>query len=313
MPLLEALIGLMAAGSSFAQGTRGTIKGVVTDSNGAAINGASVRLIDAAKKQEVRSLHTTETGAYQFIEIEPSVYEIVISAPGFADRQITSIKVEPDRHLQLDVTLAVGAATGEVTVTTAGQELVDRQTPTLGSTVDVRRVVGLPLNGREVLGLALLQPGVTPAANNDPNGTDAFGIGLGLRVNGNRGVENNLTLDGSNNNEVAVGGATGASPRPDAVQEFRLLTSNFEAEFGRNTGSVINVVTKSGTNEFHGNARVFYRPTFLRQPVSLTRRSRSLMQPRTPICGGGLNGKSLAGSWADRSTCHEKYLALWAV
>jgi outer membrane receptor protein involved in Fe transport len=263
MPFLAALIALMAAGSSFAQGIRGTIKGVVTDANGAAINGASVRLIDAAKKQEVRSLHTTETGAYQFIEIEPAVYEIVFSAPGFADRQITSIKVEPDRHLQLDVTLAVGAATGEVTVTTAGQELVDRQTPTLGTTVDVRRVVGLPLNGREVLGLALLQPGVTPAANNDPNGGDAFGIGLGLRVNGNRGVENNLTLDGSNNNEVAVGGATGASPRPDAVQEFRLLTSNFEAEFGRNTGSVINVVTKSGTNEFHGNARIFYRPTFI--------------------------------------------------
>ena len=111
--------------------------------------------------------------------------------------------------------------------------------------------------------LHCFQPDSHPAANNDPNGTDAFGIGLGLRVNGSRGVENNLTLDGANNNEVAVGGATGASPRPDAVQEFRLLTSNFEAEFGRNTGSVINVVTKSGTNEFHGNARLFYRPTFL--------------------------------------------------
>src|SRR5262249_23154783 len=130
-------------------------------------------------------------------------------------------------------------------------------------TVDVRRVVGLPLNGREVLNLALLQPGVTTAANNDPSGSDAFGIGLGLRVNGNRGVENNLTLDGSNNNEVAVGGATGASPRPDAFQDFRLLPSNFEEEFGRNTCSVINVATKSGTNEFHGNARIFYRPTFL--------------------------------------------------
>src|SRR5262249_4206851 len=81
--------------------------------------------------------------------------------------------------------------------------------------------------------------------------------------NGNRGVENNLTLDGANNNEVAVGGSMGFQPRPDAVQEFRLLTSNFEAEFGRNTGSIINVVTKSGTNDLHGNARIFYRPTFL--------------------------------------------------
>ena len=162
MPLLASLIVLTIASSSFAQGTRGTIKGVITDANGAAINGASVRLIDAAKKQEVRSVHTTETGTYQFIEIEPAVYEIIFSAPGFADRQITSIKVEPDRHLQLDVTLAIGTATGEVTVTTAGQELVDRQTPTLGTTVDARRVVGLPLNGREVLGLALLPARQSP-------------------------------------------------------------------------------------------------------------------------------------------------------
>jgi outer membrane receptor protein involved in Fe transport len=146
-----------------------------------------------------------------------------------------------------------------VTVT-ATQELVDRETPTLGTTVDPRRVIGLPLNGRNVLDLVLLQPGVAPASPNSPG---AFGAGSGFRVNGQRGVENNITLDGSNNNEVAVGGTEGAQPRPDAVQEFRVLTSNFEAEFGRNTGSIVNVVTKSGTNDYHGNLRVFYRPTVL--------------------------------------------------
>lgn len=109
----------------------------------------------------------------------------------------------------------------------------------------------MPLNGRNILNLALLQPGVT---------TDYFGS---IRANGSRTVENNFQLDGSNNNEIASGGSTGVQPRPDSVQEFRLLTSNPEAEFGRNTGAVINVVTKSGTNDFHGNARVFYRPTVL--------------------------------------------------
>ena len=87
--------------------------------------------------------------------------------------------------------------------------------------------------------------------------------GLGIRVNGSRGTENNVTLDGANNNEVAVGGVIGGITRPDAVQEFRLLTSNFEPEFGRNTGSIINVVTRSGTNNYHGNVRFFYRPTEL--------------------------------------------------
>ena len=107
------------------------------------------------------------------------------------------------------------------------------------------------MNGRNILDLALLQPGITQNAT----GT--------IRSNGGRSVENNFQLDGSNNNEIAVGGATGAQPRPDAVQEFRLLTSNYEAEFGRNSGAVINVVTKSGTNDFHGNARMFWRPTVL--------------------------------------------------
>lgn len=247
---------LVATTLTLAQGTRGTIRGKVTDPNGAAISGANARLIDVARNQELRTVQTNEDGEYQFLEVEPAVYTIVIQASGFAESRLTDVKVEPNRNLQLDVAVTIGTTTEEVTVT-ASQEIIDRSSPTLGTTVDRRRVQDLPLNGRQVLNLALLQPGVTGA-----NAT-GFGGGLGIRVNGNRGTENNVTLDGSNNNEVAVGSTTGASPRPDAVQEFRLLTSNFEAEFGRNTGAVINVVTRSGSNDFHGNARIFYRPTFL--------------------------------------------------
>lgn len=243
-----------AGQQAMAQGTRGTIRGTVKDPNQAVVANATVRLVDVAKGTEVRSVQTGDDGNYQFIEIEPSTYNVFISAPNFADAKIADVTVEPNRNLVLDANLQVGSVTNEVTVT-AGTELIDHESPTLGTTVENRRIEGLPLNGRNVLNLALLQPGVFP--------TSGGLAGLGIRVNGSRGTENNVTLDGANNNEVAVGGVIGGITRPDAVQEFRLLTSNFEPEFGRNTGSIINIVTRSGTNNFHGNVRFFYRPTEL--------------------------------------------------
>lgn len=250
---LVAAVSLLMAMTAvtFGQGVRGNINGTVTDPNGAVVAGATVKLIRVDSQQEVRTVQTNDEGVFQFVEIDPQTYDVVIMASGFAETRLKGATVEPNRTVRLDTALNLTGTTEEVTVT-AGQELVDRETPTLGTTVDPRRVQGLPLNGRNILDLALLQPGVVSG-----------GGGGGIRANGQRGVENNFQLDGSNNNEVAVGGSTGIQPRPDAVQEFRLLTSNFEAEFGRNTGTIINVVTRSGTNDFHGNARIFYRPTVL--------------------------------------------------
>jgi Carboxypeptidase regulatory-like domain len=241
---------LLGMSLTFAQGTRGSIRGKVTDPQGAIIPGATVKLLNVARDQEVATVQTDNEGIYQFLEVEPSTYNIIINANGFGETRVADIRVEPNRNLQLENSLAISGQTAEVTVT-AAQELLDRETPTLGTTVEGNRVVGLPLNGRNILNLALLQPGVT---------TNAAGT---IRVNGARSVENNYQLDGSNNNEIAGGGLTGEPPRPDAVQEFRLLTSNFEAEFGRSSGGVVNVVTKSGTNDFHGNVRMFFRPTVL--------------------------------------------------
>jgi hypothetical protein len=246
---------MMISQIATAQGNRGTISGTVTDPSGAVVPNATVKLVDVAKGKEVRTIQTDSSGNYRMIEIDPSIYNLVISAPNFTEFQKVNIKVEPNRNLSINAALTVGGSTNVVSVS-AGEELIDRESATLGTTVDNKRIEGLPLNGRNVLGLALLQPGVAPASS-------GFGSGLGIRVNGSRGVENNITLDGGNNNEVAVGGAIGGQPRPDAVQEFRLLTSNFEAEFGRNTGAVINFVTRSGTNQYHGNGRFFYRPTNL--------------------------------------------------
>lgn len=246
---------LFVGQNAFGQGTRGSIRGTVTDPNGAVVPNATVVLFNVTRGTEVRTIQTKENGVYQFLEIEPSNYNLTITAPNFAEAKLVDVEVQPNRNLTLDVPLTIGDVGGQVTVT-AGAEIIDRESATLGTTIDNRRVIGLPLNGRNVLDLALLQPGTQPAGG-------GFGSGSGIRVNGNRGVENNLTLDGANNNEVAVGGSIGGQPRPDAVQEFRLLTSNYAPEFGRNTGAIINVVTKSGTNEFHGNGRFFYRPTKL--------------------------------------------------
>jgi len=252
---------IVATALVFAQGTRGSIRGTITDPNGAVVAGATVKLIDVAKQQEVRTVVSDEKGEYQILEVDPAAYDVVISAPGFTETRLNNVKVETNRNLELSTPLAIGGASVNVDVS-ATAEIIDRDTPTLGTTVEQRRVEGLPLNGRNPLDLALLQPGVAPVFQ-PTAGVLGFGTGSGIRVNGSRGVENNVQLDGSNNNEVNVGGLASGQPRPDAIQEFRVLTSNFEAEFGRNTGSVINFVTKSGTNEFHGNARIFYRPTFL--------------------------------------------------
>jgi Carboxypeptidase regulatory-like domain len=262
--LLAAVFAVLVATSpTFAQGSRGTISGEVTDQQGAVIAGAVVKLVKYDTKQEVRSTTTNDSGVYQFLEIEPGTYELIITATGFNETRLKEAALEPNRVLRLDARLSVGGATEEVTVT-AAQEILDRETPTIGTSVEGRRVQGLPLNGRNILDLALGQPGVTTiAVAPGGTGTAPFGSGLGIRSNGQRGTENNVTLDGGNNNEVAVGGSTGFQPRPDAVQEFRLLTSNYEAEFGRNTGSVITVVTRGGSNDFHGNVRMFYRPTVL--------------------------------------------------
>jgi hypothetical protein len=252
-------VALLFSTVGFAQGVRGTITGQVKDPTGAVVPGASVKLINLATGQVTRTAQTNGDGVYELVEVEPATYNLDITAAGFSEVVLQNAVVEPNRHLTLDATMAAAGAIEQVTVS-AGQELLDRDSATLGTTVDNLRVEGLPLDGREILNLALLQPGVIPTGDNGASGVDS---GAGFRVNGARGNQNNFTIGGANNNEEAVGSDLGNEPRPDAVQEFRLLTSNYEAEFGRNVGSVVNVVIKSGTDKYHGDARIFWRPTFL--------------------------------------------------
>ena len=254
-----ALMIMLSTGLLVAQGTRGTISGSIRDPQQSVIPNATVKLIDSRKHMTMQTVVSGEDGGYHFLEVEPSVYEIVAAAPGFSETNLTHVKVEPNRNLVLPVDLRVSGLKQEIIV--IGERiLIEPENATLGTTVQRSRMEGLPLNGRNVMDLAYLQAGVTPSIN--PT-IDTFEQGMGFSVNGGRGTENNMMFDGSNNNEIAMGGSTGFPLRPDALEEFRILTSNFEAEFGRNAGSVVNVVTKSGTSEYHGNARGFWRPTVL--------------------------------------------------
>ena len=253
------LMVILPTGLLIAQGTRGTISGSILDPQQSVVQNATVRLIDSRKHMTIQTVISDEDGEYHFLEVEPSIYEIVATAPGFSETTLANVKVEPNRNLVLPVALSISGFKQEITVT-GKRILMELESATLGSTVQRSHMEGLPLNGRNVMDLAYLQAGVVSSINPTVN---IFGQGLGFGVNGNRGTENNTMFDGSNNNEIAVGGSTGFPSRPDALEEFRILTSNFEAEFGRNAGAVVNVVTRSGTNEYHGNARGFWRPTVL--------------------------------------------------
>lgn len=255
--VLFAACMLALSASGFAQSVHGTISGAVSDETGGVIPGAEVSLVNVQTERAIRTVVTDDGGNYRFVEVEPGEYRLLAQMSGFSDAESESINLNPNRNVRVQITLSVAGQTQTITVT-AANELIDRESATLGTTVEHRRVEGLPLNGRNALTLALLQPGVTP-----PSEPGDFGTGLGIQVNGQRGTQNNVTIDGSNNNEVAVGSTVAVLPPPDAIDEFRVLTSNFEAEFGRNTGSIINIVTRAGTSAYHGNVRFFWRPTIL--------------------------------------------------
>lgn len=243
---------LLCAGMVAAQSTTGTVSGSVTDSSGAVIAGASVRIINVAT-HDTRTATSGNNGDYLFPSIPTGEYTLEAESNGFKKEQRLGLKLDVNQNARINFTLQVGQAT-EVVQVTSDAPLVDTRGVQLGSTVDSQRVRDLPLNGRNVYDLTVLTPGVVNVntsltGNNDANN---------MNVNGNRVRDNNFFLDGASNNALFRNGGNQA-PNPDAVEEFHLLTSNFDAEFGRLPGSVMNVVTRSGTNSLHGTLFDFLR------------------------------------------------------
>lgn len=241
-------LALLACSALFGQSTA-RIVGTVRDSTGAGVPGAQVTAVNTQTSLQETRL-TGEDGTYSIPLLPVGSYEVRVAKDGFQSVSRQGIVLAVNENVTVDVALQVGSLSESVTVSGAAP-LVETQSGTLKGLVDEQRIVGLPLNGRDVTQLLSIQGGVIPRGGNS-------GEGNAFAVNGTRGNGVAYSLDGGTNTDT-YRNYSGLFPNPDAVQEFSLQKNNFSAEFANATGAVVNVVTKSGTNEFHGSAFYFLR------------------------------------------------------
>jgi Carboxypeptidase regulatory-like domain len=233
----------------------GQIVGVVTDSSGAVVPGVTVKAVEVATGF-VRTTVSGSDGRYVLAALRPTQYGVTAESPGFRTFQRSGIELLANQSLTLNITLEVGAVSETVNVTGAAVQ-VDTSTPTLSEVVDRARIVDLPLNGRDVARLATAVPGTVIVSVSTETGKSIPG-GLRLSSNGSQGRQVAFRLDGVSNTDFYFQ-ENQTFPFPDALQEFSIQTSNYGAAQGNSAGAVVNVVTRSGTNEFHGGVFEFLR------------------------------------------------------
>ncbi|HTL45201.1 MAG TPA: carboxypeptidase regulatory-like domain-containing protein [Vicinamibacterales bacterium] len=240
----------------------GAVTGVVTDDSGAVVPGVSVEATNAGTGL-VRTAVTDADGRFDLPQLQPGRYNVKASLSGFRTVERQAVQVSVDDTTRVDFKMTVGGI--EENVTVSGEApLVETSHATMGITIDQQKVVELPLNGRNFTQLGTLIPGVlAPPSGLGGQTGDATPGGFGattagFNVNGMRNQSNNFVMDGTTNNDTFNTGFV-LRPPPDAIQEFKIQTHSYAAEYGRNAGAVVNVVTKSGTNAFHGSAWEFNR------------------------------------------------------
>jgi hypothetical protein len=247
MALYLTLLAIPAAGQT------ASVTGRVTDATGAVLPNSTVKITNVATGA-ARSSNTNESGYYTFSLLQPGQYEMTVESPGFKSLTRSGLVFEVDQRAELNFTLEIGAITERIEVT-AGLQLLSTVEASRGQVIENRRIVEMPLNGRNYNQLALLSAGaVQPLAGARMEG---------FSVNGMRVSQNNFQLDGVDNNAIELAGAQRRSemvqPSVDAIQEFKVLTNSYSAEYGRAMGAVVNVTTKSGTNDLHGTVFEFLR------------------------------------------------------
>jgi len=244
----------LAAPFARAQSTGGRIRGTVTDPSGSAVPAANVTLINEAT-HATREVQSGASGEYIFIEVPVGSYEIDLTIQGFKKYVHKGVALDLNQVLTVDIALQLGGST-EVVEVSGAPPVVDTTSTQLGAVVNERSSTQLPLNQRDVYQLLQLQPGVQSQLGNDLFfGSDKAGV---VTVNGGRGRSNNYSVNGGDGNDLFVNGPA-IEPSPDSIEEFRVITNSFDAEYGRNSGAVVNVVTKSGTNDLHGSFYEFFR------------------------------------------------------
>jgi hypothetical protein len=247
--------------SARAQRDTGTIRGTVLDATGAVVPNAQVTVTDERTNVLAFTTTTDELGRYSAPALKPSTYLVTAEMTGFKKAIHRGIILDVNQVAVVNITLDVGQVSEVLEI--AGEiPLMHTDSAELGDVVEQRRVVELPLNGRFFVNLVALTTGVNPpAAVQNPNNNVFLGARAGqpgVQVNGQRPGSNNYTVDGIDNAESTVGNIV-LYPPIDAIQEFKVQTSNQEAEFGKNPGATVNVVIRSGTNELHGNVYEFVR------------------------------------------------------
>ncbi len=255
--LITTLVIALLSPALFAQQGRGTISGTVTDAQGAVAPGVKIDIRNIGTNS-VFSTTTNETGFYTAPGLAVGEYEVTAVAPGFKRAVRSGVTLEVDQKAVVNFTLEVGELSESVQVV-GEAPLVDLGSATVGTVVESRRIQDLPLNGRNALALALYTPGVRTSVGPSYSGFADRGVRIStMSINNSPGGMNSQLLDGNHNvltwiNEVAV------PPAVDAVQEFKVQSGAMSAEFGYTAGGVVNLVTKSGTNTFHGTAYEYIR------------------------------------------------------
>jgi Carboxypeptidase regulatory-like domain len=244
----------------------GTFSGTVTDKSGAAISGATVRVVSQATGL-TREAQTDDSGHYLVPLLAAAIYTLRVDFSGFQTVEQKDVRLQIDEHRELNFTLVPASVTENVEVN-ATQVAVETTNPTLGQVITAEQVSQLPLNGRNFVQLATLTPGTTAETNpnsffNGAASSEASTRGsFSLSVGGSRAQSTDWMLDGNDNNQLDEGGIA-IFPNLDAVQEFKVLTYNYSAEWGERAGPTVLVTTKSGTNQYHGSLFEYFRNTVL--------------------------------------------------
>lgn len=266
----------------------------VTDKSAAGVPGASVRLISPATGNE-RPMQTNESGVATYPFVPPGEYRVVVSKDGFKEFTRAGVRLEVNQVLELDFQLEVGQVTEKLTVTESAVQL-ETNNSSIGQVVETKAIEDLPLNGRNFVQLAILGPGVTGvgfgAKGTIMSGTrpDDLRPGSELFANGNREGSNNFLMDGIDNNDRLTLSIT-LRPSVESVREFKIQTNMFAADQGRNSGATVNVITKSGTNAWHGSAYEFLRNDYFDAKNFFTRPGAKIPAFRQNQFGGSLGGK----------------------
>src|SRR5262245_54544333 len=252
---LSALFAL--AMCTFAQAPTAEVSGTIRDSSGAVVPAARLEI----RNEETgltRTAQADELGLFKFSQVPPGPYRLIAQKEGFRTAERKGLRLHVDDKVQADFTLDVGAVAETVSVE-AQVSMLETEQASRGAVIDNSKIVNLPLNGRNPFSLAALAPGVQPGGGFFTARVFQEPVNQGnFTANGGASFQNDILIDGTSNT-VAGHGQLAMTPSVDAIEEFKVLTSNYSAEYGRSSGGIINIVTKSGTNRLRGTAYEFLR------------------------------------------------------